>query len=217
MDPRVKPEGDKGRRVFVVMFAQRGRRALHLESGLPQSVPHVRHVGRVLVRLLFDHLDQVQCYTERFSKCLVSALRLAELGARDRQVCIKMKSGYLASTVPSKRSAHTWPPDRASISSDRCAPGSPTAARCPPECSEAEFARDLLDVAGLALEGEGRMAGDHEQVAVMLKFDRDVFRDRVREVTLIGIIARVDERQHGDRRLFFGSGKISVPAFACQR
>ena len=67
--------------------------------------------------------------------------------------------------------------------------------------ADAQIAPDLLDVDGLALVDEARVARDHEQPAPFRQCRDDVFADTVGEVLLFGIAAHVGERQDGDRRL----------------
>ena len=67
--------------------------------------------------------------------------------------------------------------------------------------AHAELAADLLDVDGLALVGEGRIARDHEQRLEARQRGDDVLDHAVGEIFLLGIAAHVLERQHRDRRL----------------
>ena len=65
----------------------------------------------------------------------------------------------------------------------------------------AEFRRHILDVPGLVLEREDRMAGDHEQARHLGQFGDQVVGQAFREMVLLRIAADIDERQHSDRRL----------------
>src|SRR5271165_5986806 len=67
--------------------------------------------------------------------------------------------------------------------------------------THAKLSLHLAHVNGLALVGEGRVAGDDEQSARFRQQGDDVFGDAVSEIFLFGIAAHVGEWQHGDRRL----------------
>src|SRR5258708_11457520 len=67
--------------------------------------------------------------------------------------------------------------------------------------AHAEFATDLLDVDRLALVGEARIAGDHEQRLEPRQRGDDIFHHAIGEVFLLRIAAHVLEWQHGDRGL----------------
>ena len=72
--------------------------------------------------------------------------------------------------------------------------------------AHAEVAPDLLHVHGLALVGEARVAGDHEQPAQPAEGGGDLLDHAVGEVFLLRVAAHVGERQHGNRRAI-GQGK----------
>jgi hypothetical protein len=57
---------------------------------------------------------------------------------------------------------------------------------------------DLLGVDRLALEGEGRVAGDHKGAAQAGEIRRQVLGDAVSEIMLFGIAAQARERKHHD-------------------
>jgi len=71
-----------------------------------------------------------------------------------------------------------------------------------------QLAPDLLHFDGLALVGEARITGDHEQPADARKYRRDFLDHAVGEILLIGIAAHVLEWEDGDRRLV-GEGQGS--------
>jgi hypothetical protein len=64
-----------------------------------------------------------------------------------------------------------------------------------------ELRRDLPDRLRGALVLERRRAGDHANVADLGEGGQDVVRDPVGEVLVLGVVAQVLERQHGDGRL----------------
>jgi hypothetical protein len=64
--------------------------------------------------------------------------------------------------------------------------------------ADPELGADLLDVDGFAPVDERRVARDHEESAQLGKRGDDVLADAVGEISLLGIIAHVDEGQHGD-------------------
>src|SRR3982074_2114363 len=68
------------------------------------------------------------------------------------------------------------------------------------DVADAKFAADPPDVDHLALVGEGRIAGYHEQRLEARQRRYDVLDHAVGEVLLLRITAYVLERQHGDRR-----------------
>ncbi len=63
---------------------------------------------------------------------------------------------------------------------------------------DTQLAPDLADIDRLALEGERRVAGDHEQRAEAREFSNNVLGDAVGEVLLLGVARHVVEGQHGD-------------------
>src|SRR6185437_16334545 len=63
----------------------------------------------------------------------------------------------------------------------------------------AELAPDALDVDGLALVDEARIARDHEQPADAREAGDDILDHAVGEILLFGIAAEILEGQHGDR------------------
>ena len=67
--------------------------------------------------------------------------------------------------------------------------------------AHAELAADLLHLHRLALVGERRVAGDHEQARDLRQVGDHVLGDAVAEILLLGIAAHIGERQHGDRGL----------------
>ena len=67
------------------------------------------------------------------------------------------------------------------------------------DIAHAEFDCDLLHVHRLALVGERRVAGDHEEPAQFRKPGDDVLADPVGKILLFLITAHVVERQHGNR------------------
>src|SRR5215467_4593839 len=64
--------------------------------------------------------------------------------------------------------------------------------------SHSQFAAHLLYVHRLALVGEARISGDHEQRLEARQSGDDVLDHPVREILLLGITAHVLERQHGN-------------------
>jgi hypothetical protein len=66
--------------------------------------------------------------------------------------------------------------------------------------AHAEALADLADIDVLALEREGRVAGDDEELRELRQRGDDVLGNAVGEILLFGIAAHVGERQHGDRR-----------------
>src|SRR5258708_7950992 len=65
---------------------------------------------------------------------------------------------------------------------------------------DAEAAPDFLDIDRSALEGEARIASDHEQPFEPRKRGDDLLNHSVRKILLLGIARHVLERQNGDRR-----------------
>jgi hypothetical protein len=76
------------------------------------------------------------------------------------------------------------------------------------DMTHAEALADLADIDVLALEGEGRVAGDDEKLRQLRQRGDDVLGNAVSEIFLLGIAAHVGERQHGDRRAG-GLGRLS--------
>ena len=66
------------------------------------------------------------------------------------------------------------------------------------DIARAELLADLLDVHRLALEDEGRIAGNHEERMETAEPGDDVLGQAVREVLLLAIARHVVERQYGD-------------------
>src|SRR5262249_27714421 len=64
--------------------------------------------------------------------------------------------------------------------------------------AHAKPASDLLYVHRLALEGEARIAGDHEQPFELRERCDYFLNHAICEILLLGIAAHVFERQHGD-------------------
>jgi hypothetical protein len=64
--------------------------------------------------------------------------------------------------------------------------------------ANAHLTSDLTDVHAATLVGEARVARDDEQPAEARQTGNDVLGDPVREMSLLGIAAHVDERQHRD-------------------
>ena len=64
--------------------------------------------------------------------------------------------------------------------------------------AHAKLASNLLDVDGLALVGEARIAGDNEKRVEPRKRGDDVLDHAVGEIFLLRVAAHVLERQHGD-------------------
>ncbi len=77
------------------------------------------------------------------------------------------------------------------------------------DVAHAEAFADLGNVDVLALEGERRIAGDHEELRELRQRGDDVFRDAVGEILLLGVAAHVGERQNGDRRLVGQGGRAA--------
>jgi hypothetical protein len=67
-----------------------------------------------------------------------------------------------------------------------------------PDC---ELAPDLLYIDGLALVGEGRIAGDDEEPADAGERGDDLLDHAVREIFLLRVAAHILKRQYRDRRL----------------
>ena len=67
------------------------------------------------------------------------------------------------------------------------------------DVARAQLLADLLDVDGLALVGEGRVAGDHREGAPAGEQRDDVLGDAVSEKFLLGVVAEIGERQYRDR------------------
>ena len=65
--------------------------------------------------------------------------------------------------------------------------------------AHAEFAPDLLGVDGLALVGEGGVAGDDETVRQMREIGSEVVGEAIREIVLFLVAVQIFERQHDDR------------------
>ena len=66
------------------------------------------------------------------------------------------------------------------------------------DIAHAEPSPDFLDIDRSALEGEARIARDHEQRLEARQRGDDVFDDTVGKVFLLGIATHVLERQNGD-------------------
>src|SRR6516162_3061429 len=69
------------------------------------------------------------------------------------------------------------------------------------DVADAELPPDLLHVDRLALVGETRIAGDHEQPADARERSDDLLDHAICEIFLLRVAAHVGERQNGDRRL----------------
>ena len=67
--------------------------------------------------------------------------------------------------------------------------------------ANAELLADLLGVDALALEGEGRVAGDDEAALDARKLGREVLGDAVGEIVLRRIAGEIGEGQHDDRKM----------------
>ena len=67
------------------------------------------------------------------------------------------------------------------------------------QVAHAKLLGDLAHVHRLALVGKGRVAGDDEQAGVPGQVGDQVFGQPVREGFLLGIVAEIDEGQHGYR------------------
>src|SRR5882762_6373089 len=68
------------------------------------------------------------------------------------------------------------------------------------DIAHAEPSPDFLDIDRSALEGETRIASDHEQPFEPGKRRNDLLNHPVRKIRLIRITTHILERQHGDRR-----------------
>ena len=66
--------------------------------------------------------------------------------------------------------------------------------------ADVQLAPDLLQIDGLALVSEGRVAPDHERAANARKIGRQALGDPVDEMLLLRIAADIGERQHDDRQ-----------------
>src|SRR5207237_1220046 len=64
--------------------------------------------------------------------------------------------------------------------------------------AHAELLADLLRIDGLALEGKGGVARDHEAVADARQIGGEIFGDAVGEIVLARIVREVCEGQHHD-------------------
>ena len=84
--------------------------------------------------------------------------------------------------------------------------------------AHAQFPRHLPYTDRPALEGEARIARDHEQPGQTRDRGRDLFDHTVREIFLIGVAAQVLKRQYRQRRLM-GRGKAVAgpPAVGANR
>ena len=67
------------------------------------------------------------------------------------------------------------------------------------DVAHAQLLADFLDVDGLSLVGEGRIAGDHREGAPAGEHRNDVLGDTVGEELLFRITAEIQEWQHRDR------------------
>ncbi len=67
--------------------------------------------------------------------------------------------------------------------------------------THAEFAPNLLHVDRLALVGEGGVASNDETILQMGEIRRQIVRDRIGEIVLVGVVAQVRERQDNDREM----------------
>src|SRR5260370_12070249 len=68
------------------------------------------------------------------------------------------------------------------------------------DIAHAEPAPDFLDIDRSALEGEARIASDHEQPFEPGKRCNDLLNHPIRKIRLIGITTHILKRQHGARR-----------------
>src|SRR6516225_11058737 len=70
----------------------------------------------------------------------------------------------------------------------------------------AQVAADLLHIDGLALVGESRIAGNHEEPADLGERGDDLLDHAIREILLIWVAAHVGKGENSDRRLV-GEGR----------
>ena len=80
--------------------------------------------------------------------------------------------------------------------------------------AHAQLLADLLDVDGLALVGEGRVAGDHREGAPAGEQRDDVLGDAVGEKFLLRIVAEIGERQYRDRAVIIENRRARRTAAA---
>src|ERR1700751_4658891 len=66
------------------------------------------------------------------------------------------------------------------------------------DITDAKPAPDFLDIDRSALEGEARIARDHEQRFEPRQRGDDLLNHPIRKIVLLGISAHVLKRQHGD-------------------
>ncbi len=69
------------------------------------------------------------------------------------------------------------------------------------DVADAKLPPNLLHIDCVALVGEAGIPGDHEQRWVAGQRGDDVLGDPIGEELLLGVVAHVGEREHGDRRL----------------
>ena len=76
------------------------------------------------------------------------------------------------------------------------------------DIADVQLAADLLQIDGLALVGEGRVAPDHERASNARKIGRQALRDPIDEMLLLRVAADIGERQDHHREArrggFFG-------------
>ena len=77
--------------------------------------------------------------------------------------------------------------------------------------ADAEVTADLLNADRLVLIGHDRVAGDHAKLLEAGQLGDQVLGDAVGEVLLLGIAAKVREREHSDRR----QGRGPAPSSPC--
>ena len=66
--------------------------------------------------------------------------------------------------------------------------------------AHAQLAADLFGVDALALVGECGIARDHEHVGDPRQIGREILGNPVCEILLVGVVAKVGEREHDDRQ-----------------
>ena len=170
---------------------------------------HVRHGAQIEV-----------VGVETFGTLAPRALDLGPLQTRldDADDCSRVIlscRSNTSSSAPSYRSAQRCAPVSASINCAGDAQAVARLAHAPfQNIAHAEFAPDLPDIDGLALVGEARIAGDHEQPFDPRQAGDDVLDHAVGEIFLLRIAAHVLERQHRDRGLV-GQGEALGTAFPC--
>src|SRR5208337_1822340 len=89
-------------------------------------------------------------------------------------------------------------------------PGAVALHRAFEDIAHAELLADRLGVEGLALEGEGGVAGDDETVADTGQFGGEILGDAVGEIVLARIVGEVGERHYeGKTRGAGGRGALA--------